>query len=213
VTRPLTAEVRAAAEADVDGWRAEEAARKAALAAEAEEKAAVRAADVAAKKAKTASKHAALKARAAANKAKAGIAKQPRAAAAQKPAAVTTPKPAPAMPRAPRAAATTQPQPQPQRAPSLSHPLARGRFVGTQLRKQFKRGWFAGKVVSYNTCRRFYRVLYSDKDSEEMSAADIQKVLRDMRDEPRQQLQQATLALRACKPGGGGAPAAKKARV
>jgi hypothetical protein len=100
------------------------------------------------------------------------------------PAAATPPASPPARaPRAARAAAPPAAAASPDAAAAAAPPPAPEALVGTTLRKCFRDGWFAGKVMSYDAERRYFKIVYSDGDGEEMSASDLRRTLRAMASE------------------------------
>jgi hypothetical protein len=196
VAWPLTAAVRAAAEADAPAAAAALAADRAAWAARKAADAAAVVATREANKARTAARNAAKSARAAAAKrAKPAPAAKP---ASPKPAA---PKPAAAKPRAPPPPPLAPPPP---RAPRPPHAPPPGSLVGTTLRKRFGRRVFVGDIVSYDHTTGWYKIMYPDGDAEDMDDAELAEALAELPQQQQTQQRaqaQGTLALHARKPG------------
>ena len=51
-------------------------------------------------------------------------------------------------------------------------------LVGSPVRKEFEEGVFGGTVQSYNGRTRFYHVWYDDGDSEDLTLAELRKILQ-----------------------------------
>jgi hypothetical protein len=188
VAWPLTPAVRAAAEADAEAWRQEQAA---AAAAEADEEAD----DDEEEEEKEEEEE-----------------EEEEVVVTPLAARSSTPPPAAAA-DARRSSASTPPA-SPRTPDSL---VAIGTRLRKRFYVRGRWRWYGGSVVSYDKRMRWYLIVYDDGDAEHRSASELRELLHNMSKEKastevaqeQEGRKQGTLALRACKPRGAAAASVK----